>query len=129
MSETTTHPRTGAACGAAARPVLLLPPGLLCDARLWRGPVEGLAHLAECVVADLTRDDSVQAMARRALEVAGAPERPLAVCGLSRGGYVALEVMRQAAPGQVARLALMDTSARPDTPEQARRRRGLMSLA
>jgi pimeloyl-ACP methyl ester carboxylesterase len=44
------------------------------------------------------------------------------------GGYVALEVLRQA-PGRVTRLALFDTSARPDTPEQTRRRRGLIALS
>jgi pimeloyl-ACP methyl ester carboxylesterase len=37
---------------------------------------------------------------------------PLAVAGLSMGGYVALEIARRA-PGQVKRLALFDTSARP----------------
>jgi pimeloyl-ACP methyl ester carboxylesterase len=40
---------------------------------------------------------------------------------------VALEIMRQA-PERVWRLALFDTSARPDTAEQSRRRRGLMAL-
>jgi pimeloyl-ACP methyl ester carboxylesterase len=105
---------------------LLLLPGLLCDARLWRDQVAGLADIARCRVADLTLDDSVAAMAARAL--AAAPDR-FALCGLSMGGYVAFEVLRQAAPGQVTRLALLDTSARPDGAEQARRRRGLMALA
>jgi pimeloyl-ACP methyl ester carboxylesterase len=44
------------------------------------------------------------------------------------GGYVALEVMRQA-PGRVARLALLDTSARPDTPEASQDRERLIALA
>lgn len=44
------------------------------------------------------------------------------------GGYVALEIMRQA-PERVTRLLLMDTSTRPDTAEQTRRRRGLIELA
>ena len=111
---------------ADPRPVLLLLPGLLCDARLWRDQVAALSPRLRCVVADLTQDDSLAAMAARAIAAAGAPR--FALCGLSMGGYVALEIMRQAAPGQVTRLALMDTSARPDTPEQARRRRGLMAL-
>jgi pimeloyl-ACP methyl ester carboxylesterase len=108
---------------------LLLLPGLLCDARLWRDQVEGLAGLAQpCVVADLTLDDSLPAMAARALAaLQGAPR--FALCGLSMGGYVAFEVLRQTAgTGRVTRLALLDTSARPDTPQQARRRRGLMAL-
>jgi pimeloyl-ACP methyl ester carboxylesterase len=44
------------------------------------------------------------------------------------GGYVAQEVLRLA-PERVQRLALLDTSARPDTEEQRSRRRGLIELA
>ena len=106
--------------------VVLFLPGLLCDGRLWRDQVEALAGL-RCVVADLTHDDSLGAMADRALRALPAEAR-LSVCGLSMGGYVAFEIMRRA-PGRVARLALFDTSARPDTPEQTRRRRGLLSLS
>lgn len=104
---------------------LLLLPGLLCDARLWRDQAAALAPLARPVVADLTQDDRIEAMAARAL---AAIEGRFALAGLSMGGYVALEVMRQA-PGRVERLCLLDTSARPDTAEQTRRRRGLLSLA
>jgi pimeloyl-ACP methyl ester carboxylesterase len=106
-------------------PTLLLLPGLLCDARLWRDQAAALTPLARPVVADLAQDDRIEAMAARAL---AAVTGPIALAGLSMGGYVALEVMRQA-PGRVTRLALLDTSARPDTPEQTRRRRGLLSLA
>ena len=106
--------------------VLLFLPGLLCDGRLWRDQVEALAG-TRCVVADLTHDDSLGAMAERTLRALPAEAR-LSVCGLSMGGYVAFEIMRRA-PGRVARLALFDTSARPDTPEQTRRRRGLLSLS
>ena len=108
----------------AKQPLLLLP-GLLCDARLWRDQVAALGPLARPVVADLTLDDRVDAMAARAL---AAVEGRFALAGLSMGGYVALEIMRQA-PERVTRLALFDTSARPDTPEQTRRRRGLISLS
>lgn len=54
--------------------------------------------------------------------------RKFALAGLSMGGYVALEIVRQA-PERVAKLALLDTNARADTDEQRRRRRGLMALA
>ena len=104
---------------------LLLLPGLLCDGRLWRDQVAALAPLARAVVADLTQDDRVEAMAARAL---ASVEGRFTLAGLSMGGYVALEVMRQA-PERVERLCLLDTSARADTPEQTRRRRGLLSLA
>jgi pimeloyl-ACP methyl ester carboxylesterase len=103
-------------------PDLLLLPGLLCDAALWQAQVAGLGGAARCQVADVTQDDSLAAMAARAL--AAAPPR-FALAGLSMGGYLAFEILRQA-PERVTRLALLDTSARPDTPEQARRRRGLL---
>lgn len=109
----------------AEKQALLLLPGLLCDAALWAPQVEALADIADCRVADLTQDESVAEMAKRAL--ADMPER-FAVAGLSMGGYVALELMATV-QGRIDRLALIDTSGRADTPEQLRRRRGLIQLA
>lgn len=104
---------------------LILLPGLLNDARLWRHQVADLAPLAEPEVADLVGLDSIGAMAQRVL---GMRSGQFALAGLSMGGYVAFEVMRRA-PDRVERLALLDTSARADTPEQTARRRGLIELA
>ncbi len=109
----------------AGKQTLLLLPGLLCDEALWAPQAEALADVAECRIADLSRDDSVAAMAGRALD--GLPER-FAVAGLSMGGYVALELIATV-PRRIERLALLDTSGRADTPEQSRRRRGLIQLA
>lgn len=107
------------------RQTLLLLPGLLCDARLWAPQVEALSDIADITIADMTRDDSVAGMVRRALDAA--PPQ-FALAGLSMGGYAALEAMRQA-PERVTRLALLDTGARADTPEQTTRRRDLIALA
>jgi Predicted hydrolases or acyltransferases (alpha/beta hydrolase superfamily) len=107
------------------RQSLVLLPGLLNDHRLWTHQVEDLADVADVQVGDLTRDDSMAAMAERVLAVA--PDR-FALAGLSMGGYVALEIMRRAA-GRVERLALLDTAARPDTPEQSQRRRDAVAIA
>jgi len=107
------------------RPALILLPGLLCDAALWRHQVENLGDTAEITVADLTRDSTMAGMAEGVL--AGAPAR-FALAGLSMGGYVAQQIMRTA-PERVERLALLDTSARADNPEQSSRRRGLIELA
>ncbi|MCG8508247.1 MAG: alpha/beta hydrolase [Rhodospirillales bacterium] len=104
---------------------LILLPGLLNTAALWRHQTETLADLADMQVADLTQDDQLGPMARRVLS--SAPER-FALAGLSMGGYLALEIMRQA-PDRVLRLALVDTSPLPDAPEQTERRRGLIDLA
>lgn len=101
---------------------LVLLPGLLCDATLWRAEIEGLADIAAVFVPDLTLDDTVAAMAARVLAVA--PER-FALGALSMGGYVAFEIMRQA-PDRVTRLALFSSSASPDTPEHAAERRRAM---
>lgn len=101
---------------------LLLLPGLLCDHRLWAGQQGAAASL---LVADLTRDDTIGGMAERVL--ASAPAR-FALAGLSMGGYVAMEIMRRA-PERVERLALLDTTARPDLPEQSRRRRDAVEVA
>jgi pimeloyl-ACP methyl ester carboxylesterase len=65
-------------------------------------------------------------MARRVL--AHAPAGRFALCGLSMGGYVAMEIMRQASE-RVARLALFDTQAIPETPEATQRRLTQMRLA
>ena len=100
---------------------ILFLPGLLCDARLWR---EQLAAFPDSIVADLSQDSTIDDMAARAL---GSVQGRFALVGLSMGGYVAQAIMRMA-PQRVARLALFDTSARQDTPEQARRRRGLMAI-
>lgn len=109
----------------ASRPTLILLPGLLCDIALWRHQVETLIDVTDVVVADLIQDDSIGAMAKRVLS--GAPER-FALGGLSMGGYVAQEIMRQA-PDRVERLALIDTSYLPDTPELTERRRTLIEMA
>lgn len=105
-------------------PVVFLP-GLLCDQSLWRRQIDALADCCAPFVADLTLDDSIAAMAERTLVAAPSS---FSLVALSMGGYVALEIMRQA-PERVRRLALIDTSARPDTPERTRERlRGIQSL-
>lgn len=108
-----------------ARRHLLLLPGLLCDAALWRHQVETLADIAEVTVGDLTRHDSIPAMAEQVL--AEAPGS-FALAGLSMGGYVAQEIMRQA-PDRVERLALFDTNARADTAAQVATRKDLIRIS
>ena len=105
-------------------PVVLIP-GLLDSARLYAEQIPALWRSGPVMVADHTRDDSMAGIARRIL--AAAPPR-FALAGLSMGGYVAFEMLRQA-PERVLRLALLDTTARPDTPEQSATRRAQMALA
>jgi len=104
---------------------LVLLPGLLNDARLFQFQTEDLSDMAQSSVGDLTVADTVAELAAEVL--VHAPPR-FALAGLSMGGYVALEIMRQA-PDRVQGLALLDTSARPDTPEAKVNRLKLMELA
>ena len=90
---------------------IVLVPGLNCSARLYAEQIPALWRFGPVMVADHRRDDSIAAIARRIL--AAAPPR-FALAGLSMGGYIAFEIMRQA-PERVAKLALLDTGARPET--------------
>ncbi len=108
----------------ATRTPLMLLPGLLLDEALWAPQLAALADIAEMRVVDLTPYDSMAAMARSVLDQA---PPSFALAGLSMGGYASFEIMRQA-PERVTRLALLDTSARPDTPEQTKDRRALISM-
>ena len=105
---------------------LLFLPGLLEDADGFTALVDGLKERVEARVVDLTRSSSMAGLARDVLEQA--PEGRFAVAGHSMGGYVALELMRQA-PDRVERLALLNTNARADTPESTENRRRLVALA
>src|SRR5262245_5555517 len=103
----------------------VLIPGLSCSARLYGEQVPALWRFGPVQVADHTRDDGMAAIAVRIL--AAAPQR-FALVGLSMGGYIALELVRQA-PQRIVKLALLDTGARADTPEQTSRRLRLIELA
>jgi len=104
---------------------IVLVPGLNCSARLYAGQIPALWRFGPVTVADHTRDDSIPAIARRIL--AAAPPR-FALAGLSMGGYIAFEIMRQA-PQRVVKLALLDTGARPESAEQTERRQPAMERA
>lgn len=104
---------------------LVLVPGLSCNAALYAPQWPALADGRPILVADHARDDTLSAIVERLL--AAAPPR-FALCGLSMGGYVAFEVLRQA-PERVARLALLDTSAKPATPETNLPREQMIALA
>jgi pimeloyl-ACP methyl ester carboxylesterase len=104
---------------------IVLVPGLNCSARLYAEQIPALWRFGPVLIADHKRDDSIGAIARRILAVA--PPR-FALAGLSMGGYIAFEIMRQASQ-RVVKLALLDTGARPETSEQNERRRPLIALA
>jgi len=102
------------------KPVLLLIPGMLNTAAVWREVVPLLAARFEVRIADVQTQSSIAGMARDAwARVADVPAgAPVLVCGFSMGGYVAIEMI--AGQGkEVDGLLLLDTSARPETAEGA----------
>lgn len=93
------------------RPLLLLLPGLLCDAEVWAAQRTAFEATHDVVVAEYGDAASLATMA--GLAFAAADHRPrFAVAGHSMGGRVALEMWR-AAPQRIERLALLDTGATP----------------
>lgn len=92
---------------------LLLLPGMMCDARMFAPQFHALANVAECHVGHIGGADNMYDIAQQVL--AQAPER-FALAGLSMGGIVAMEVIRQA-PDRVTHLALLDTNPRAELDE------------
>jgi len=87
-------------------PPLLLLPGMMCDERMYAPQIEALKDIAECHVGHIGGAENMADIAAQVL--AHAPEN-FSLVGLSMGGIVAMEIVRQA-PERVTRLALMDTS-------------------
>ena len=104
---------------------ILLVPGLACSPRIYAPVIPALWRFGPVTVANHIRNDNMGAIARKIL--AEAPPR-FALAGHSMGGYIGFEIMRQA-PERVAKLALLNTQARPDTPEASERRRGQIARA
>jgi pimeloyl-ACP methyl ester carboxylesterase len=100
----------------------VLIPGLLCSARLYAPQIAALWPHGPMTVTDHRRDAEMNGIAERIL--AEAPPR-FALAGLSMGGYIAFAMMR-IAPERIARL---DTSARPDMPEQKAAREKFIAMA
>jgi len=103
---------------------IVLVPGLLCSARLYAPQIEALWPYGPVTVADHRRDGEIGAAAKRILD--NAPPR-FALAGLSYGGYLAFAMMRLE-PKRIAKLALLNTSARPDTPEQRAARENFIAM-
>ena len=105
-------------------PITLLP-GLACDAEIWHDQAAALAASRPVRVSDVqTRFATLPQMAAALLAEHGGD---LLLCGTSMGGMLALELVRQA-PQRVKALALLASSARPDTPELTRLRSDAIAL-
>lgn len=110
---------------------LLLVPGLLCSPRLFARQVEALAGVATMVVPDwreapLSVWDNWEAAGRWVLSKA--PAEKFALAGLSLGGMLAAEIMKQV-PERVTRLALFDTAMTGQTDAERAVRQGRIRMA
>ncbi len=104
---------------------IVLVPGLLCTAEVFAPQAAALWPYGPVMVASTLEGKTIAEMAAAIL--AAAPPR-FALAGISMGGYISFEIMRQA-PERVIKLALLDTTARPDMPEQTAARRALIAQA
>ena len=99
---------------------LLLLPGLACDAELFApqmGVLQQWAGSAGVQLAVSTAHSRAATLADMArLLLAEHPRGPLLLAGCSMGGMLAFELHRQA-PKRVRGMALLGTTARPDTPQ------------
>lgn len=107
------------------RPTIVLIPGLMNDAAVWRAQLPALSRRAPVHIAC---NDGFDSLAEMAHAILAATSGPIAVVGHSMGGRVALEVAA-AAPDRVARLALLSTGANGPQPEEAATRGRLVDLA
>ena len=98
---------------------------LLCSPALCAAQISTLSDIADITVADHMRPASIPEIGEAIL--AAAPAR-FALAGLSMGGYIACDIIRQASD-RVTRLALLDTGARADPPERRQGRLQHVSLA
>lgn len=126
MNTRTTSPSSPALSPAIANTLpTLLVPGLACSPALFAPQLPTLWRHGPVTLAQTTEHDSMAEMARAILH--DAPPR-FVLMGLSMGGYIAFEILRQA-PERVAALAILDSSARADSEEARALRLRVMELA
>lgn len=110
---------------ANGRPTILLLPGLLCDASVWRAQIDALRPYAHVLVADFSQHDSLEAMARSALAMT---EGSIIAIGHSMGARVAMEMVHLA-PERIEKLALIDTGVDSRREGEEAKRQVLVDLA
>ena len=106
-------------------PTPILIPGLVCTEDLFAAQRTGLTHPVAPVIADTRGRDSLAEMAAAGLALVDGPVVPV---GLSMGGYVALEMARQA-PGRLAGLAVLNTAYGIDGADRRAQRLATIEMA
>ncbi|WP_406648708.1 alpha/beta fold hydrolase [Aliisedimentitalea scapharcae] len=101
---------------------LVLVPGMMCDARIFAHQILHLSRDRAVMVAPITQGETIDDIAMSLL--GQLPER-FALCGLSMGGIVAMELLRRL-PERITRLCLMGTSPLAETPSEAAAREPML---
>jgi pimeloyl-ACP methyl ester carboxylesterase len=91
---------------------------MMCDARLFQPQIAAFSGEMPIMAMPLIGENTIEGLAQSILR--NAPPR-FALAGLSMGGIVAMEIVRQA-PDRVTRLALLDTNPKAETPEASAKR-------
>ena len=108
-------------------PQLVLLPGLAADERMWRGVLPLLPAALRPEVATAHQDVNLHRIEDFAARLLAQHTGPLVLAGASMGGMIAMEAARQA-PQRIAGLALLGTTARPETPDMRALREGAIEL-
>ena len=108
-------------------PQLLLLPGLAADARMWGSVLPRMPEALRPCVATAHQQAPLHTLEDMAARLLADHAGPLVLAGASMGGMIAMEAARQA-PGRVAGLALLGTTARPETPEMRALRESAIAL-
>lgn len=103
---------------------LVLIPGLLSNSVFWKHQIEHLSEIASIYVASPIQDTPEKLVE----EILKTAPLQFALAGHSMGGWLSLEIMRRA-PSRVSKLCLINTTARSDSDEKAKKRRELIAKA
>ncbi|KEQ04412.1 alpha/beta fold hydrolase [Pseudorhizobium pelagicum] len=104
---------------------IVLIPGLVSDARVWKGLADVLAERHAIYDGNVQRDDRIKDMAGRLLQEVGSD---IVAIGHSMGGRVAMEMAHQA-PGRVRALVLSNTGHDAKKPGEEVKRQLKVDLA
>ena len=94
---------------------LVFLPGLLSDARVFEPQIAALSRHLPITILPTGKRDTVEEAATEILE---ALPKKVGLCGIGLGGVIAIEMLRLA-PERIGRIALINTSAQADTPNEA----------
>ena len=87
----------------------------MCDERVWQPQLNYFSSQADIICADISRHATMRRIGGALL--AEIPWAQFSIAGLSMGGIVAMELLKQA-PTRIKRCALLDTNHKAELPER-----------